>query len=234
MTQDDRFAAYSSTGAPAAPPAEGTDPGQQSRFDDGFFAGPVWSAAGTTPAPATGRLTTADGLSARWKAGIGIAVVVVLVGLGLAGRFGWQQFVADPVVPETLGGLPRLHDPSVEQGVGGALGDLRSELSDGSAVDVGFYSAQQGTGYILFAIRGGSRPGKGGSDDGSNPFAGWSRSEQDGATCWSRPAQTGAGVGVTVCMHGFWRRAVVVMGLAATPPDPVTVARATAEAWDAQ
>lgn len=39
---------------------------------------------------------------------------------------------------------------------------------------------------------------------------------------------------MTVCIRGQWRRAVAVFGVALTPPDPATVARATAEAWDAQ
>ena len=68
----------------------------------------------------------------------------------------------------------------------------------------------------------------------TTPFASWTKTEQDGTACYSKPAQAAAGVGATMCMNGFWRRGVIVLGMGLTAPDPATVARATNEAWDAQ
>ncbi len=159
-----------------------------------------------------------------------MAAAVVLTGLVLGGRFGWQQFVADPVVPDTLLGMPRVGDVSDEE-IKNIQDGLSDELSTGSAAKVALYSDGQGTGYMLFAVRGGSSTSSGSGDDA---FASWTKTEQDGTACYSKPAQAAAGVGATMCMNGFWRRGVIVLGMGLTAPDPATVARATNEAWDAQ
>ena len=85
---------------------------------------------------------------------------------------------------------------------------------------------------VPIAVRGGSsRPGSGSDADA---LASWSKSEQGGTTCYSKSAQAAEGVGVTMCLQGFWRRAVVVLVMGVTPPDPAVVAQATEEALDAQ
>ena len=84
------------------------------------------------------------------------------------------------------------------------------------------------------ALRGGEKPGFGDDGDDVDWTAGWAESTHDGARCYTQGAQSGAGVGVTFCMRGFFRRAVVVMGFGLAAPDPATVARGTGEAWRAQ
>lgn len=196
------------------------------------FGTPAASPFGT-PAPraaTTGIQPVRSGLTTGWKAAALAAAVVVLTGLVLGGRFGWQQFVADPVAPDTLLGMPRVGDVSDEE-IKNIQDGLSGELSTGSAAKVALYSDGQGTGYMLFAVRGGSSPDSGSGDDA---FASWTKTEQDGTACYSNPAQAAAGVGATMCMNGFWRRGVIVLGMGLTAPDPATVARATNEAWDAQ
>jgi hypothetical protein len=244
VTTDDRFAVQSTAGG--LPAAAEPDAGPAARFDDGFFGGAVAGSAGSAPfggaaAPlptsvvpsATGPLPQAGLSDGRWKIVAAAAALVAVVVLVVAGRFGWQQFVADPVVPDTLAGMPLLSGPEVAAQTDAAVDGMRRELGSGSAAKVGVYTNGQDAGFILFSLRGGNRPGASGSDS-SDPFAGWAKTDLDGATCWSKPAQATTGMGVTFCMKGLWRRAVVVMGLAATPMDPSLVARATNEAWDAQ
>ena len=60
----------------------------------------------------------------------------------------------------------------------------------GSAAKVALYSDGQGTGYMLFAVRGGSESA--GSGSGDDPFAGWTKSEQDGTALLQ---QAGSGRG---------------------------------------
>lgn len=224
----------------AGPPAStvgsggfgGTLPSQFGGAESSPFGTPAASPFGT-PAPraaTTGIQPVRSGLTTGWKAAALAAAVVVLTGLVLGGRFGWQQFVADPVVPDSLLGMPRVADVSDEE-IKSIQDGLSDELSSGSTAKVALYSDGQGTGYLLFAVRGGSGPDSGSSDDA---FASWTKTEQDGTACYSKPAQAAAGVGATMCMNGFWRRGVIVLGMGLTTPDPATVARATNEAWDAQ
>ena len=159
----------------------------------------------------------------------GVAVVVLLVAV-LGGRFAWTQFVADPVLPDTLGGMPMA--PGTDTDLSAMQQNVTDELAAGGMAKVGLYTDGQGSGYVLVAVRGGSRDTDSGS--GADPLASWTKSEQGGTTCYSQPAQAAAGFGVTLCMQGFWRRAVLVMGMALTPPDPAVVAQVTEEAWDAQ
>jgi len=161
----------------------------------------------------------------------GVAVLLLLVAV-LGGRFAWQQFVADPVLPETLGGMPRLAGAEADAELSGMQQGVTDELASGGTAKVGLYTDGQGTGYVLVAVRGGSAS----TDPGSEPdiLATWTKTEQDGTTCYTTPAQAAEGVGVTMCVQGFWRRAVLVMGMAVSPPDPAVVAQVTEEAWDAQ
>ena len=191
------------------------------------FGGPLLPAPPDRTSHASRR-----GWSTGWKVGAGLGVAVVLLASVLGGRFGWQQFVADPVVPETLMGMPKVAGPGSDAIPQEMTGQLRSDLTDDSEVVSALYSDGQGSGYMLVSVRGSSRPGEGSGDE--EPFAGWTQSTHDGMTCSSKPAQAAEGLGVTFCMRGLWRRAVFVYGIALTPPDPATVARATAEAWDAQ
>lgn len=216
----------------SAPSQFGGAPSQFGAPAASQFGGTV----GTLPPPGPAALAPARGIGPTWKIAAAGAALVLLVGIFFGGRFGWQQFMADPVTPDTLMGMPRVTDASADQLLQGAQDGLADELSSGSAAKVALYSDGQGVGYILFAVRGGSRPGSGGSSpsSGDDPFAGWTESEEDGTRCYSQPAQVAAGLGVTMCIHGFWRRAVFVMGMGLTPPDPAVVARATDEAWDAQ
>ena len=161
----------------------------------------------------------------------GVAVVLLLVAL-LGGRFAWQQFVADPVLPDTLGGMPRLAGAESASELSTMQQGVTDELASGGTAKVGLYSDGQGSGYVLVAVRGGSDS----TDPGSEPdvLATWSRSEQHGTTCYTKPAQAAEGLGVTMCMQGFWRRGVLVLGMGLTAPDPALVAQVTDEAWDAQ
>jgi hypothetical protein len=210
--------AASPFGAPAASP---------------FGAPAPWAGAAGAPLQ-----PTRSGLSTGWKAAAAAAAVVVLIGLVLGGRFGWQQFVADPVTPDTLMTMPKVTGPVADDVVAQFRSSMGDELSTGSTSEVAFYTDGRGSGYVLVAIRGG-----GGNDSGSgnsseagstDPFAGWAKSTVGGTTCYSKPAQAAAGAGVTFCARGLWRRAVVVLGIADVPPAAPIVARATDEAWDAQ
>jgi hypothetical protein len=167
------------------------------------------------------------------KAAAAVAAVVVLIGMVLVGRFGWQQYVADPVAPDTLIGMPKVTSTGTVEITRQLRDGLGAELSSGSKAEVAMYSNGQGSGLMLLAIRGSDRPG-GSSGDDTDPFAGWDKSHVDGATCYSRSAQPTVVVGTTVCTRTLWRRAVIVLGVSASPLAPDSVARATNEAWDAQ
>lgn len=204
-------------GAPAASPF-GTPAGSQV---------PWTSATGphTQPSP--------SGHSSGVKAAAAGAAVVLLIGLVLGCRFGWQQFVADPVAPDTLIGMPRVTSTGTVEVTRQLRDGLGAELSSGSKAEVAMYSDGQGSGLMLLAIRGGDRPG-GSSGDDTDPFAGWDKSHVDGATCYSRSSQPTVGLGTTVCTRTLWRRAVIVFGVSTQPLTADSVARATNEAWDAQ
>jgi hypothetical protein len=205
------------------------------------FGTPAGSTFGTsagspfgTPAPWTGAAAAPparSGLNTGWKVGVAAAVVLVLIGLVLGGRFGWQQFVADPVAPATLLGIPKSSGADVDAMASQIDQELGKGLSDGSKSVIALYSDGMGTGYLLIAVRGGSRPGDSSGND-KDPFDGWVESTQDGASCVTSPDATG--MSMTMCTRGLWRRGVVVFGIAAQPLDPGTVVRATNEAWDAQ
>jgi hypothetical protein len=156
----------------------------------------------------------------------------------LGGRFGWQQFVAHPVTPDTLMGMPKVAGPAGDEVAAGFRSSMAPELPTGSTSEVAFYTDGRGVGYILVAVRGGGGRPSGSGDasgaEGTDPFAGWTKSTVDGTTCYSKPAQNAAGAGVTFCAHSLWRRAVVVLAIGDAPPDPISVTRATNEAWDAQ
>jgi hypothetical protein len=215
-------------------PAAGGEFGQFGGAPTGQIGGPV-SPFGPAPAfpgplgppPGAG----AGGGSATKLVVAGVAVVLLLVAV-LGGRFAWQQFVADPVLPETLGGMPRVVGTETDAELGGMQQGVTDELASGGTARVGLYSDGQGSGYVLVAVRGGSDS----TDPGSEPdvLAAWTKSEQDGTTCYTEPAQTSDGLGVTMCTQGLWRRAVLVLGMGVTPPDPAVVAQVTGEAWDAQ
>ena len=218
--------------APVAPsqfggaaPAAG---GQFGTFGDAPFGAPAPAYTGPPGPPPGARRGTGPTTKVVVA---GVAVLVLLLAV-FGGRFGWQQFVADPVLPDTLGDMPRLAGAKSDAELGGMQQGVTDQLAAGGTAKVGFYSDGLGSGYLLFAVRGGSDS----TDPGSEPdlLAGWTKTEQDGTTCYTQPAQAAEGVGVTMCVQGFWRRAVLVLGLAATPPDPATVATVTAEAWDAQ
>ena len=159
----------------------------------------------------------------------GVLGLVLLVGAVLGGRFTWRHFFDAPELPETLLGAPRLTDPSLEAGLREAQEGVGAELTAGSEAKVALYSDGQGLGFMLFALRGSGRPG-----DDDTAMEGWAESEHGKAQCFSKPAQAEVGLGVTFCVRGFFRRAVVVMAFGLTPPDPVMVARGTDEAWRAQ
>jgi hypothetical protein len=166
---------------------------------------------------------------------VAAAGVIVLVAVVFAGRFGWQQFVADPVTPDTLMGQPKVSGADGAQVAAEFRSNMGAEFAAGTTSAVAFYSDGRGLGYLLVAVRGGGGKPSGSSGAGSSdPFAGWSKSTAEGATCYSKPAQVAAGAGVTFCVRSLWRRAVVVLGIADLPPDPATVALATNQAWDAQ
>jgi hypothetical protein len=148
-----------------------------------------------------------------------------------AGRFGWRHFVADPVVPDTLQGMPRITDPSFEAGTRALQDGVKKDLTAGSKAEVGLYSDGKGVGYMLFALRGSSRPGQGNGDDELKNAP--KRTFGD-VECYTIPSAPGSGVAATMCMRSFYRRAVLVMAFGVTSPDPVMVASATDEAWKAQ
>jgi hypothetical protein len=212
-------------GALGAAPAP---PGQLGQFGDAPFGAPAPAFPGPLQTPPGAR----GGTGSTTKVVVaGVALLLLLLAV-FGGRFGWQQFVADPVLPDTLGGMPRLAGAEADAELGSMQQGVTDELAAGGTAKVGLYTDGQGSGYVLVAVRGGSDS----TDPGSEPdlLATWTKSEQDGATCYTKPAQAAEGVGVTMCVQGLWRRAVLVLGIAATPPDPATVATVTAEAWDAQ
>ena len=220
-------------GAPVATAPSGPAAGNQFGAAPAVnqFGGPVSPFGGQLAAPAAppARAGSAFPRSRLVAAGIALALVVLVF---FGGRFGWQQVVADPVLPATLGGMAKIEDTSSAPVIQAMQQGMTEELGVGSEAKVALYADGLGARYMLFAVRGGGRPGS--DSDGADAFAGWSETRQDGATCWSKPAQAQAGLGVTFCMRGFWRRAVLVMAIGATPPAPATVASLTAEAWKAQ
>ena len=232
---------FGTFGAPASPssqfggPAPTTQFGQFGGAPTDQLAGPVSPFGGPAPAfpgPAGPPPGARTGGGSTTKLVIAGVAVLLLLGSVLGGRFAWQQFVADPVLPETLGGMPRLAGAEADPELGSMQQGVTDELAAGGTAKVGLYTDGQGSGYVLVAVRGGSDS----TDPESEPdlLASWTKSEQDGTTCYSKPAQAAEGVGVTMCVQGFWRRAVLVLGMAVTPPDPAVVAQVTDEAWDAQ
>jgi hypothetical protein len=217
-------AAPSPFGTPAAPPFATPAP----------FGGP---APFDTPAPwtATGAHPGRTGWSGRATALVAAAGVIVLVAVVLGGRFGWQQFVADPMLPDRLAGMPRVTGPAADQATAQMADQVGALLSAGSKTRVGLYTYGRGIGYLVVAVRGGVKSGSGGSGDGPDSTAGWTKTEVNGATCMSKSVPSAQGpVGTTFCTRGFWRRAVIVYGFSTLLPQPAAVAAATAEAWDAQ
>jgi hypothetical protein len=190
------------------------------------FGEPVLAAAAS---PQTSTPTRSFGPAT--KAVAVLLAVVVLVGGFFGGRFFWQQFVAAPVVPDTLLGLPRLADAGADAQLDTMRDGLMSELGVGSEAKLALYSDGGGVGYLVASMRGGGGP----ADESNDSLVkSWTRTEHDGATCFSTAAQPQLGLGVTFCYRAFWRRGVVVMGFGLVPPEPATVAQATNEAWDAQ
>ena len=229
---------FGAFGAPAPPSQFGGAPTDQ--FGQFGTAAPGLGAPGSpfgAPGPA---LPGLPGSPPGARAGVGsttklvvagVAVLLLLVAV-LGGRFAWQQFVADPVLPDTLGGMPRLAGAETDPDLSTMQQGVTDELAEGGTAKVGLYSDGQGTGYVLVAVRGGSDS----TDPESEPeiLATWTKSEQDGTTCYTKPAQAAEGLGVTLCVEGFWRRAVLVLGMGLAAPDPGVVAQVTDEAWDAQ
>jgi hypothetical protein len=166
-----------------------------------------------------------------------VKVVALVIGLVLiagsvtAGRFGWRHFVADPVVPATLQGMPRITDPSFEAATRDVQDSVAKDLTAGSKAKIGLYSDGRGLGYMLFALRGSSRPGRDNSDD---ELKNAPKTIHGDVECYAMPSAPGVGVAATMCMRSFFRRAVIVVAFGVTPPDPAMVARATDEAWKAQ
>jgi hypothetical protein len=208
------------------PPAASSFGGPASPFGgppaDPPYGAPAWTGSAPAAAPGGG---------SRWKIAVAAGSVVLLVVLVLAGRFGWQQFGADPVAPASLGGMPKVSGPEVDAMAGQLDAELGQDLTVGSKTAVALYSDGLGTGYLLVAIRGGSRPGSG---DDKNTFSSWSETTLDGATCRTSPTAAPNGMTSTICMRTLWRRAVMVVGFSTRTSDPATVARATNAAWDAQ
>jgi hypothetical protein len=219
--------------------------------DLGFFAGPPSrGTSSVAPAPVFGAPAPVFGVPQSpdaWRAGppaaaktsmsSSVKVVALVIGLLLiagsvtAGRFGWRHFVADPVVPDTLQGMPRITDPSFEAGTQALQDSVKKDLTAGSKAEVGLYSNGRGLGYMLFALRGSSRPGQGNNDDELKDAA---KTTHGDVQCYAMPAAPGDPVAATLCMRSFYRRAVLVMAFGVTRPDPAMVAKATDEAWKAQ
>jgi hypothetical protein len=205
------------------------------------FGTPAASPFGTpapfdTPAPwaETGQHPGGrSGWSGRAKTLVAAAAVIVLVAVVLGGRFGWQQFFADPVTPDTLLGMPKVTGAGTDEMAKQMRDQLGDELSSGSKAEVGLYTNGQGMGILLFAIRGSDGPGAS-SGDGKDLFASWTKSQVGDTVCYSKPAQTPTGIGTTLCTRTFWRRAVIVVGLSTPSLAAQSVAQATDEAWDAQ
>jgi hypothetical protein len=196
------------------------------------------------PAPVFGAPSTA---ADAWRAGptgaakrstsSSVKVVAVVVGLVLvagsvtAGRFGWRHFAAEPVVPDTLQGMPRITDPSFEAGAQALQDGVTKDLTAGSKAEVALYSDGKGLGYMLFALRGSSRPGQGNGDDELKDAA---KTTHGDVQCYAMPTAPGDAVAATMCMRAFYRRAVLVLAFGVTSPAPALVASATEEAWKAQ
>jgi hypothetical protein len=203
----------------------GAAPINQFRAAPAPFGSPAAFGAGSPPVAAA----SSGSSGSTWKivAGVGTAVLLIVAIFG--GQFAWQQFVADPVLPETLGGMPRVSGPEADLLLGGVENLADEELSAGSEVKAALYSTGAGQGYILFAVR-----GSGGTDGADDGLPGWTTSEVDGLECRSIAAQAPVGMGVTACAEGKWRRGVLVMAMGTSAPDPAVVAAATHEAWRAQ
>lgn len=166
-----------------------------------------------------------------------VKVVAIVIGLVLiagavtVGRFGWRQFVADPVVPDTLQGLPLITDPSVKTATRDVQDSVAKDLTAGSKAAIGLYSDGRGVGYMLFALRGSSRPGQDNSDDELKNVP---KTTHGAVACYAMPSAPQNAVAATMCIRSFFRRAVIVIAYGVTRPDPAMVARATDEAWKAQ
>ena len=217
--------AASPFGTPAAPPF-GTPAASPFGTPAPYDTSAPWAETGQHPG-------ARSGWSGRAKALVAAAAVIVLVAVVLGGRFGWQQFFADPVTPDTLLGMPKVTGAGTDEMAKQMRDQLGDELSSGSKAEVALYTNGQGMGLLLFAIRGSDGPGAS-SGDGKDPFAGWTKSQVGDTVCYSKPAQTPTGMGTTLCTRTFWRRAVIVVGLSTPSLAPQSVAQATDEAWDAQ
>ncbi|MDQ1601565.1 MAG: hypothetical protein QOD68_3039 [Actinomycetota bacterium] len=217
--------ATSTFGTPAASPF-GTPAASTFGTPAPFDTSAPWAETGQHP---SGR----SGWSGRARALVAAAAVIVLVAVVFGGRFGWQQFFADPVTPDTLLGMPKVTGAGTDEMANQMRDQLGDELSSGSKAEVALYTNGQGMGILLFAIRGSDGPGAS-SSNGKDPFAGWAKSQVGDTVCYSKPAQTPAGIGTTLCTRTFWRRAVIVVGLSTPSLAPQSVAQATDEAWDAQ
>jgi hypothetical protein len=240
------FASQPSSTFGGAPPSQfgGPPPSQFGGAPPSQFGGPPPSQFGGPPPSQWGAPTQAPGyldaaypgagkrsVSPQVKAVAGAVALVLVIGLAFAGRFAWHQFGASPVVPATLMGMPRLTGASVETGMREAQQNLGNGMTKGSEAKVAMYSDGQGVALMVMALRGGSDPS---STSGDDSMAGWSRSTQGKAECYSQGPQKVGEPGVTMCMRGFWRRAVLVIGFSDVSPSPEFVARATEEAWKAQ
>jgi hypothetical protein len=217
--------ASSPFGTPAASPF-GTPAASPFGTPAPFDTSAPWAGTGQQPG-------ARSGWSGRAKALVAAAGVIVLVAAVLGGRFGWQQFFADPVTPDTLMGMPKVTGAGTDEMAEQMRDQLGDELSSGSKAEVALYTNGQGMGLLLFAIRGSDRPGAS-SGDGKDPFAGWTKSEVGDTVCYSQQAPTPTGIGTTLCTRTFWRRAVIVVGLSTPSLTAQSVAQATDEAWDAQ
>lgn len=207
-------------GSPPANPF-GSTPVNQFGSPVNQFGSPTGYAPVAPPAPSR------RGMSAGMTALIAGVVLVALVVVVVGGRFGWQQFVADPVVPETLMGMPQVTGATVDGALAAAKDSVGEELTAGSEAKVGLYS-DGGTGvYIVFALRGGSN----GTGEGDMPD-GWTQTRHGKVDCFQPPAGT-AEASATMCARAFFRRAVLVMSIGPST-SASTVAEATDEAWRAQ
>jgi hypothetical protein len=245
------FFTQPSVPAPASPPQQGTVPAQ-TRFGapanqpgapvSQFGAPPVNQSGGPpvsqfgappvnqsgtpvaygapTPGPAP------RGLSGAAKAAIAGLSLVLLTALVFGGRFGWHHFGADPVLPDTLMGMPQVTGATVTAALQAAKDSVGDELTAGSEAKVGLYSDGDSSVYIVFALRGGSS----GTDDGDAPDD-WTQTRHGKVDCFQPPS--GAETSATLCARAFFRRAVMVMSLGPVTP-AATVAKATEEAWGAQ
>jgi hypothetical protein len=199
------------------------------------------------PAPVFGAPAPVFGSPARvdaWRAGppgranrsmsSAVKVVAIVVGLVLvagsvmAGQFGWRHFAATPALPDTLQGMPQVTDPATQAGLAEVQQRMSETLTKGSEVKAGLYSSGNGTGYIVLSMRGGSGP-----DEDSDDLADAAQTTFGKVECFEMPTQAGLGDVPTLCVRAFFRRAVAVLVIGASPP-AATVAQATDEAWAAQ